>query len=158
MESKSSSDCLASKARRDLRDLRRSSSPRAPAFIFTLSSQSYTLLEERILLLRRIGSAQKRRFPGISVVFKISKFLEDLTSYEAYRRETDDHRVPQIKGRTAFAVVLGLLPFLAGFAYLLEGASLAPRAIDGLEHIIFAIFFLVAAIANVLRCCYARHR
>jgi hypothetical protein len=69
--------------------------------------------------------------------------LEDLRFYEANRQETDDPRVPQIKGRTGLAVVWGLLVFLAGFAY--AGALLTSRAINGLERILFAIVFLFAA-------------
>ncbi len=96
--------------------------------------------------------------PRKSVVTKVSKFLADLASYEGDHREPNDPRVPQVKGRTAFAVVLGLLLFLAGFAYLFTSASLTSRAINALEDTIFGIVFLVAAIAHGLRWYYARRR
>jgi hypothetical protein len=91
---------------------------------------------------------------GINAVTEVSRFLEDLRSYEANRQETDDPRVRQIKGRTARAVVLGLLLFLAGFAC--TGALLTSRASNGLKHILFAMVFLFAATAHGLRWYYAR--
>lgn len=89
---------------------------------------------------------------------KVSRFLSDVRSYEADHRQAKDPRAPQIKGRTALALVLVLLLFLAAFTYLLTSASLTPRAINRLENILFGIMFFVAAVAHALRWYYARRR
>ena len=83
---------------------------------------------------------------------KVSKFLTDLASYEADHKEPDDSNRPQIKGRTAFVLIVALLLCLSAFTYSLMKVSMSHRMIDLLESVLFGI----AALVGSLRFYYAR--
>ncbi len=85
---------------------------------------------------------------------KVSKFLTDLSSYEAAHKAPRDGDVPQIKGRTAFVLIVALLLFLLVFTYALDQSILSPRMIDRLESVLFGI----AALAVSLRIYYTRKK
>jgi hypothetical protein len=83
---------------------------------------------------------------------RLSKFRADLASYEADHKEVGDTTQPQIKGRTAILIIVGLLLCLAALTYFAMEAPMHPRKIDLLESVLFGI----AALVGALRIHYAR--
>ena len=73
-------------------------------------------------------------------------------SYEADQKEVGDTNQPQIKGRTAVLIIVGLLLCLAALTYFAMKSPMHPRTIELLESVLFGI----AALVGALRIHYAR--
>jgi hypothetical protein len=85
-------------------------------------------------------------------MFKVSKLFADLASYEAGHKGPSQANRPQIKGRTAFVLIVMLLLSLVAFTYCLMEIPMSRRMIDMLESVLFGI----AALVGSLRFYYAR--
>jgi hypothetical protein len=85
---------------------------------------------------------------------KISKFLTDLSSYEANHKEPSTASNLQMKGRTALALIAGLVLSLVVLTYCLTQVPISPRQIDLLSSVLFGI----AGLAGSLRIYYLRKK
>jgi hypothetical protein len=83
---------------------------------------------------------------------RLSKFLAELASYEADNKELGNANRPQISGRTAIVIIVGLLLCLTALTYFAMESPMRPRTIDLLQSVLFGI----AALAGALRIHYAR--
>jgi hypothetical protein len=77
---------------------------------------------------------------------KTSKFLADLSAYEAMKKTPPDPSVPRLKGRTAPLLIAALLTSLVALTYILMEISMSPSRIAWLELTLFGIAGIVGSL------------